>query len=230
MRRVIEVLEAAALIATIVALVGLITIEASVRERLPRILADGESAAQRFAAASDSVADAAGKQDGYLDQTSRELNKTVADAHDLLIHTDESLNGRDGRGGTLPAASALLAEQRIQLDMIEARTNLALDDLDAAEKQAQPILASLDETARSAAQTAGNPGIAESLQRLDLALAESDATLVNLQAISASGNRDAAMIEIRLRQALKPANLLKSALLHAVGIAGPAAQVAASLH
>ncbi|MGH9740557.1 MAG: hypothetical protein ACRD4X_18515 [Candidatus Acidiferrales bacterium] len=236
MRRFIEFIEAclpvgkaAVLLVAVVVLVELAMIEGSVRERLPRILADSEAAAQKFAAASDPVADAAAKQDRYLDRTSRELSKTVADAHDLLVHTDESLNGRDGRGGILPAASGLLTDQQIQLDTIEARANLALDDLDGAEKQAEPILASLNEAARRAARMAGNPSIAESLRRLDLALAESDATLANLQAISASGNRDAAMIENRLRQALKPASLLKSALLRALNIAGPAAQIGASL-
>lgn len=230
MKYLLEVLEVAALIATIVALVGLVAIERSVSERLPRILADSEAAAQKFAAASDSVADAAAKQDRYLDQTSRELSKTVTDAHDLLIHTDESLNGRDGRGGTLTAASDLLADQQTRLRTMEVRANLALDDLDAAEKEAQPILTSLNQASQSAAQTAGNTSIAESLRRLDLALAESDATFANLQAISASGDRDAILIEGRLRQALKPASLLKKAFLHALGIAGPAAQVAASLH
>lgn len=226
MRRLIQTLEAAALIAAICALAGVIEIERTVQDKLPEILAASGDAAQKFAAAGDSVADAARKQDGYLDSTSRELDKTVADAHDLLIHTDESLNGR---GGVLSAASRALAEQQVQFDALEARANVALIDLDAAEKQAQPILASLSHAAQDASDAAANPRIAESIDRLDAALAESDAVLANLQAISASGNRDAAMIEIRLRQALKPAGLLKSALLHAVGVVGPAAQIAAGI-
>jgi hypothetical protein len=230
MKRFLEFLQAAALIAAIVALGGLVGIERTLRQALPPILASTQRAAQKFAAASDSLSDAARRQDRYLDQTSRELNKTVADAHDLLIHTDESLNGRNGHGGVLPAAAAMLVEQRTQLDAIETRTNLALSDLDAAEKQALPILASLNQAARATADTAGNPRIAESLQRLDTALAKADATLANLQAISSSGNRDASMIETRLRQALKPAGLLKSALLHALGIAAPAAQIASAIH
>jgi hypothetical protein len=180
--------------------------------------------------ASDSLSDAARKQDRYLDQTSRELNKTVADAHDLLIHTDESLNGRNGRGGVLPSASALVSDQQLQLDAVEERATNALVDLEAAEQQALPILASLNQAVRAASSTAGNPRIAESLRRLDASLAEAETTLANLQAISASGNRDAAMIETRLRQALKPAGLLKSALLHALAVAGPAAQIASALH
>ncbi len=227
MKRLVEVLETAALAAALVALIGLIRIERTVRQNLPSILAGTKTAAQKFASAGDSLSDAARKQDRYLDQTSRELNKTVADAHDLLIHTDLALNGR---GGLLPSASALVADQQLQLDAIEARANQALADLDAAEQQAQPILAALNHAAENAALTAGNPRIAEGLQRLDLALAEADATLSNLQAISSSGNRDAAMIETRLRQALKPASLLKSALLHALNIAAPAAQIASSLH
>lgn len=243
MKRTVEILQAAALIAATIALIGLIGIEGTVRQKLPLILASTQTAAQKFASASDSLSDTARRQDHYLDQTSRELNKTVADAHDLLVHTDFALNGRNGRGGLLPSASALLADQQLQLDAMEARATNALTDLQAAERQAQLILAPLSEAARNGAQaarsaseaaafaakTAGNPSISESLRRLDLALAESDATLANLQAISASGNRDAAMIETRLRQALKPASMLKSALLRALGVAGPAAAIAASV-
>lgn len=236
MKRLIELLEALALASTLVALIGVIAIERPVRQKLPSILASTQTAAQKFASASDSLSDAARKQDRYLDQTSRELNKTVADAHDLLIHTDLALNGRNGHSGLLPAVSALVFDQQLQLDVIESRAQKALADLDSAEQQAQPILASLDQAARSAASasdslahTAGNPRIAKSLQRLNLALAESDTTLANLQAITASGNRDAAMIEARLRQALKPASMLKAALLHALSIAAPAAEISASL-
>jgi hypothetical protein len=236
MKRAVELLEAASLLAAIVALVGLIGIEGSVRHNLPSILASTQTAAKKFASASDSLSDSARKQNAYLDQTSRELNKTVADAHDLLVHTDLALNGRNGRGGLLPSASALVAEQQLRLDVIEAQATKDLADLDAAEQQAQPILASIDETARSASNAAafaekiaGNSRITESIERLDLALAESDGTLANLQAISASGNRDAAMIEMRLRQALRPASLLKSALLRFLGFAAPAAQIASAL-
>lgn len=240
LKRAVELLEAAALCTATIALIGLIGIEGSVRQKLPAIMESAQTAAKKFASASDSLSDAARKQDRYLDQTSRELSKTVADAHDLLIHTDFALNSSDG---LLPSASALVTDQKLQLDSIEARATKALADLDAAELQAHSILASLNDAARSgalaarhasdaaafAAKTAGNPRIEQSLQRLDLALAESDATLANLQAISASGNRDASMIEIRLRQTLKPASLLKTALLRALGVAAPAAQIGASL-
>jgi hypothetical protein len=229
MRRLLQTLEAATLIAAIGALMGFMEIERTVRNRLPAILAASGDAAQKLAAAGDSIADAARKQDLYLDHTSRELNKTVADAHDFLIHTDESLNGRNGRGGVLPAASQALAEQKTQFDALEARANVAISDLDAAEKQAQPLLASLSQAAQGASDAEVNPRIAESIERLDEALAESDAVLANLQAISASGNRDAAMVETRLRQALKPSGLLKSALLRALGVVAPAIQIAASV-
>jgi chromosome segregation ATPase len=225
MRRFIEILEAAALIAAIVALTGFVAIEGTVRERLPSILASTQVAAQKFAQASDSLSDAARRQDSYLDQTSRELNKTVADAHDILIHTDASLNGRNG---VLLKVNELLAEQQSQLDAIEARAGEALADMDAAEKQAQPILASMSHAAERAAKAAADPRIGESLERLDVAMGEADATLANLQAASASGNRDAQMIEKRLRQALKPASLAKSILLHALGLAGPTAQIASA--
>lgn len=237
MKRLIKLLEALALAAALIVLIGLIAIERTVHQKLPSILASTQTAAQKFALASDSLSDAAHKQDLYLDQTSRELNKTVSDAHDLLIHTDLALNGHNGRGGLLPSASALVSDQHLRLDVIEVRAQRALADLDSAEQQVRPILASLNQATRSAAsasnslaRTAGNPLIAESLEHLDFALTESDATIANLQAISASGNRDAAMIETRLRRALKPASMLKTALLHALGIVAPAAEISASLH
>lgn len=226
-----------ACLVAILTLAGLLAIEYTVRRKLPSILDSAQTATREFASASESLKDVARKQDRYLDQTSRELNKTVADAHDLLIHTDIALNGRNGRGGLLPSARALASDQESQLDALEARSAKSLADLDAAERQIQPILASLDEAAGSAAdatnslaRTAGNPRIADCLERLDRALAESDAALANLQAISASGNRDAAMIEVRLRQALKPASLLKSALLRVLGVSSSAAPIVSALH
>lgn len=230
MRKFLNILEAATLIALLIALSEMIAIERSLRQKLPPILASTQIAATKIAVASDALADSARKQNRDLDQMSRELNKTVANAHDLLVHTDISLNGRNGSGGVLPTASALLADQQLRLDAIEARACKAVTDLDSAEQNAQTILASLNQAAGNAANVAGNRDIPESLQRLDIALAEADATLANLQTISASGNRDARMIENRLHQALKPASLLKSALLHALSIAAPAAQIVSSMH
>jgi ABC-type transporter Mla subunit MlaD len=229
MKRLIEALAAAVLSAALVALIGIVQVEYAIRRSLPPILAGAQSAAQKFASASDSISDAARRQDRYLDQTSRELNKTLADAHDLLIHTDESLNGGPGHRGLMPVATTLVSDQHAQLARIETHADEVIAGLDAEEKQIRPILASLNQTAQSAAQAAGNPHVAESLERLDLAMSEADATLANLQAITASGNRDARMIESRLRRALKPASLLKSALLRALGIAAPAAEIAVSV-
>ena len=53
--------------------------------------------------------------------------------------------------------------------------------------------------------------------------------LASLDGMAASGNRDAAMLEAKLREALKPATLAKSIFMRALGLAGPAAEVATAV-
>jgi hypothetical protein len=219
MNRFKQILECGALIALTVAMIGLIAIEGSLRKALPDILASAARGAAKFADASDALNTAAQNETKYLANGSRELNKTVADAHDLLIHTDLSLNGPEG----------LLPTQTKQLALMESQANQAIADLDAAVKQAQPILANLSVAAFGASQAANDPNIAKSLAGLAEATRKANIALLNLDAISASGNRDAQALEARLKQVLKPASLLKTALYRALGIAVPAAEIAGAL-
>lgn len=61
----------------------------------------------------------------------REFNKTIADVHDLVIHTDQSLNGK-----VLPEATALFKESEAWLEVTagesEKLTTAANSALDAA--------------------------------------------------------------------------------------------------
>ncbi len=223
MRRIIEMLEAVALVALIIALAGLIAIERTIGKGLPPLLLSAQAAAGRLSAASDALARAANAESKAAPQQTREVSKAVADAHDLLAHTDISLNGPHG---LIPQLSASLAEQQAQVDGIEAQARQALADLDAAEKQSQKALKAIAGGAQAAQGAISGPQVVQALNNLAAASHEADSALKSLDSIAASGNRDAAMLEAKLRQALKPASLAKSILMHLLGIAGPAAQVA----
>jgi len=214
-RSIIETLEAAALIALIVALWGAIALEGTLRQKLPGILDSAARAAQHFDTASGAVAKAAVDQDAELEDENRRTKKLITHASDLLAHTDLSLNGPSG----------LLPTQGRQLSAIESSANKALADLDTAIQQAQPILANLNTAAQGASAAANDPNVAKSLHNLTTATQNANSALLSLDSIAASGNRDAAMLETRLRQALKPASLAKSILMHALGLAAPAAEV-----
>lgn len=95
--------------------------------------------------------------------------------------------------------------------------------------ESQVALKSLSNASQGLQDATNNPAIGESLGNLEKATAEADTALANLDAISASGNRDAQMVESRLREALKPASLAKSIIYHALGIAAPAAQIASAV-
>ena len=214
-RSIIETLEAAALIALIVALWGAIALEGTLRQKLPGILDSAARAAQHFDTASGAVAKAAVDQDAELADENRRTKKLITHASDLLAHTDLSLNGPDG----------LLPTQAKQLSAIEDQANRAIADLDIAVTEAQPAIKSLASASQSLATASQNPAIGETLANLDKSSQEAAIALQNLDQITASGNRDAQMVEKRLRQALKPASLAKSILMHALGLAGPAAEV-----
>jgi len=226
MRRIIEMLEAVALVALIIALAGLIAIERTIGKGLPPLLLSAQAAAGRLSAASDALARAANAESKAAPQQTREVSKAVADAHDLLAHTDISLNGPHG---LIPRISASVADQQARLDELEREANRAIADLDAAVQRAQPAIQDLASASGGISRAANDPAITQALANLASATGRADSVLRNLDAISASGNRDAAMIEKRLREALKPASLLKSALLRALGIAAPAAEIAASV-
>jgi len=219
-------LEAAALVALIVALLGAISIERIVRNSLPGIFDGSREAVGKLSAASDALALAADAESRAAPQQTREVSKAVADAHDLLAHTDISLNGPHG---LIPRISASVADQQARLDELEREANRAIADLDAAVQRAQPAIQDLASASGGISRAANDPAITQALANLASATGRADSVLRNLDAISASGNRDAAMIEKRLREALKPASLLKSALLRALGIAAPAAEIAASV-
>jgi len=132
-------------------------------------------------------------------------------------------------GKTNDTLNAGLADQQRQLDQLEADADASIKGLTSAEQQLDRVLAGAGDAAASAAQLAADPALKDSLGQLDAAMGQADQTLQQIQQIAASGNRDAQMLEARLRQALKPASLAKNLFERALGIAGPAAQVATAV-
>jgi len=124
----------------------------------------------------------------------------------LLNKTDDSLNGK---GGVLPVLAGAIADQNANMNAISLRAEAAIDTLNATIRDIQPLLAAATTAAQNGASLSGDPRISEALGRIDDATLQANDILEHLDMISASGDRDAAMLETRLRQALKPASLAK---------------------
>jgi hypothetical protein len=149
----------------------------------------------------------------------KKFNATLDDLHLVLLNANQVVSHVDVAVGHVDVAIVELT----------AQTSTAIADLDVALKDVHPILAHLDDASSSLADLAKNPEIPAALAQLDKAIAETNSILANLDAIAASGNRDALMLEARLRQALKPASLAQTIFTRALGLAGPAAQVATAI-
>jgi len=162
---------------------------------------------ERQASADQLAAAAAGQQ---------KLNHLLDNATAFLARLDET--NRD--------LATLVENQDLSLGALERQATADLADLDAGEKQLAAAARELTAASSSAADLLADPRNAEILAQLDAAMAKTNDTLAHLSSIAASGDRDAAMLEARLRQALKPASLAKAAFERLLGIAGPAAQVA----
>jgi hypothetical protein len=149
----------------------------------------------------------------------KKFNATLDDLHLVLLNANTVTSHIDTVVGHVDVAVVQLT----------AQTSTAIADLDTAVKGAQPLMAHLSDASASLADLAKDPSIRDSLTELDKATAETNSILANLDAIAASGNRDAQMLEVRLRQALKPASLAQTIFMRALGLAGPAASVATAV-
>lgn len=131
-----------------------------------------------------------------------------------------------GLGETNRDLATLIENQDLSLRTLETQATTDLTELDASEKQLTTAMTSASRASTSAAELLADPHLAASLAELDAAMAKTNDTMAHLTSIAASGDRDAAMLEARLREALKPASLAKTIFMRALGLAGPAAQVA----
>lgn len=169
-----------------------------------------------------------------LEKTLKAERKASADQLAAAAEGQQKLNALLDRATQFVAAlnetnatlNTAIADQDRSLLATEAKAGSAIDSLAAAEAQLDRVLANAAAASESAAQVAADPHLKDALAELDQATSEADTTLAHLSSIAASGDRDAQMLETRLRQALKPASLAKSLFERALGIAGPAAQIA----
>jgi ABC-type transporter Mla subunit MlaD len=216
----------AAGILALVAVAGIVAIEADVHlalRDLPATVADVHRAIV-----------VAGGAAGDLEKTLRterqasadQLKAAAAGQAKLNRLLDNAADFLAGLGETNRDLATLIENQDLALHALEAQATADLADLGASEKQLTAATAEIDRASTSAAELLADPHLTDSLAELDRAMAKTNDTLAHLSSIAASGDRDAAMLEARLRQALKPASLAKSIFLRAVGIAGPAAQIA----
>lgn len=222
LRGVWAVTAAAALTAT----AGIVWIERDVH----RALADLPATVTDFHRTLIVAGGAAGDLEKTLRQERQASANQIASAtaseqklNALLDRATQFVDGLDSTNRTLAGA---IADQNKSLLTLEQQATKEIADMDAATHVLGGVLMSAGQAAQSAAELAADPHLKRSLEQLDAAMSEANATLVQIDAIAASGNRDAQMIETRLRQALKPASLAKTLFERALGLAGPAAQIA----
>lgn len=217
---------AALLLAALAAAAGVVWIERDVHRALADLPATVTDAHRAIVVAGGAAGD--------LEKTLRDERQASADQLAAAAAGQAKLNALLDRATRflvdVDATNADLAgavkHQDTALAGIEAAASRTIADLDQSTKILDAALAGAARASDSAAQLAADPKLADSLDQLDLAMAQANVALTHLSGIAASGDRDAAMLEARLRQALKPASLAKAAFERLLGIAGPAAQVA----
>jgi len=160
---------------------------------------------------------AAAAQLDDADTAAKALRQASMDLDVLVLHTDDSLNGQTG---LLPELAATVSGQNIRLAAIERQAEADLATLDAQERQLGPLLAAATQAAQSAAVTAGDPHIAETMARLD-------DTAANVAGTTAAMQGTAQDIQKFVHRETTPVrgtwNVIKGFLK---SFAGPAAQVA----
>lgn len=160
-------------------------------------------------------------QESYWNEELSETKKATSDLHDLLIHTDISLNGRHGDGGILgdvhaqiiPRVASTLDTGNAVLRDVDVRSGAVLDSANISVSRLVPLEDAL--TKRVA-----DP-------QYDAILADAAASMHNLTGMTADGKHigddTAAFVHRELAPVRGTWNVLKSFLFE---IAGPAASVA----
>jgi chromosome segregation ATPase len=157
----------------------------------------------------DSVKRQSDAQASALTETTRNLSRVT-----LTLNSDlEKL------GPVIDSARAALIEQNKALTMLGQQASLTLDDARDAIADLKPALQAATDTLRGTAKLTNDPD-------WEALLSHASDTTAHLDATAASVDRDAQMLETRLRQALKPASFAKRIFMGLLGLAGPAAQVA----
>lgn len=169
----------------------------TVNRNIPAVVSQAQSTIADFDAtakqAQGAIADARGEvgiEVANAQRTQREVNKMVADAHDLLIHTDISLNGDTG----------VLPELTKTLESTNNLAGTAAADLNDTSQRLEPILADL--STGSAAFAAQTPAIMLEVSKTSKHV---DATSANIESTTAD-------IQTAVHRATRPPNLAWSIL------------------
>jgi chromosome segregation ATPase len=149
----------------------------------------------------------------------KNVNSAVAQATDDLAEFKKLIAGLERTNETLDAA---IATQSAEMVETQKQAQAALASLNAALVESSAVMADAD-------RVIADPALPEILKHLDAAIVQAESALEHVDSMAASGDRDMQMIEVRLRQALKPAGLAKTIFMRALGLAGPAAQVATAV-
>jgi hypothetical protein len=125
--------------------------------------------------------DAAGNEADHWQKQQRELTKTVADVHDLLIHTDLAFNGRPGHPGLVQDL-----DQAIELVAISTHNSLdhLNDSLDKITAASDVTLEAFGHTADVASARMNDPQIDELLGHFNVLALHLDGIAENSEAMS----------------------------------------------
>lgn len=216
----------AAGILALVAVAGIVWIERDVHRALADLPATVTDAHRAIVVAGGAAGDLEKTLRTERQASADQLSAAAAGQAKLNRLLDRATAFLGGLGETNRDLATLIENQDLTLRALEGQAATDLADLDASEKQLTIAMQNAGAATKSAAELAADPHLKDSLAALDFAMAQANVTLAHLSSIAASGDRDAAMLEARLRQALKPASLAKSIFMRALGIAGPAAQIA----
>lgn len=152
------------------------------------------------------------------DKVLKETKGTVEDAR-KLITADNGLKGtiQNANGILLQwgIASDALAQSSLKhqqsLDLFVTNTNQTTERINKILEDLRPAIQDFAKTADNAAKLTGDPNIPQGLEKLNSTIGHLDGT--------------AAAVEIRVKQMLKPGNLVVNALKTILGLGGSAAQI-----
>lgn len=183
-----------------------------------------EAVVQQASTTVDKANAAVSVQESYWNAELRETKKATADLHDLLIHTDISLNGKHGDSGILgdvhanliPHMVAVLDNSNRAVIGMADRINTVGDTTNKAVARTIPLIDALT-------------GRIED-PRYDAILSNAAESMQNLTGMTADGKRigddTAAFVHRELAPARGTWNVVKAFLFQ---IAGPAASVASAI-
>jgi ABC-type transporter Mla subunit MlaD len=181
------------------------------------LIANTNDAMAHFKAASVSLENAAASEQSYLARASQELAKTVADAHDILIHTDISLNGTREHPGLVPQLSAAVTAQSASALETQAQLRSSMAAVTGLSSTLETAVVNLNQATANVARLSADPGI-------PAAIADLASSSKNLASTTAEANGTMQdvhkAIDWEIAQLEKPVSKIKAAGEETVSLLG----------